>query len=46
MFVEYTHTLLGSSRTTSDPQTGDFTSLPPHASESLAGRNIPQFNGV
>ena len=50
--LAYTHTLLGSPyvvhelRFPSDPQTGDFTSLPLHASESPAGRNIPQFNGV
>ena len=50
--LAYTHTLLGGSyvvhelRSPSDPQTGDFTSLSPQATESLNGRNIPQVEGL
>ncbi|KAF8165470.1 beta-lactamase-like protein [Crassisporium funariophilum] len=50
--LAYTHTLLGSPyvvhelRFPSDPQEGDFTSLPPHVAESPHGRNIPQTDGL
>ncbi|KAG5653031.1 hypothetical protein H0H81_002653 [Sphagnurus paluster] len=50
--LAYTHTLLGSPyvvhevRATSDPQSGDFTSLPHLPFELPNGRNIPQLDGV
>jgi len=50
--LKFTHTLFGRPfvvhelRFPSDPQTKDYTELPPHAAESLAGRNIPQVDGV
>ncbi|KAJ7590867.1 Metallo-hydrolase/oxidoreductase [Mycena floridula] len=49
--LSYTHTKLGSPyvvhelRFSTDPQTGDYTSLPPLPAESPAGRNIPQIDG-
>jgi ribonuclease Z len=50
--LKHTHTLLGSPyvvhelRFPSDPQEGDFTSLPPHGCELPTGRNISQVDGV
>ncbi|KDR83880.1 hypothetical protein GALMADRAFT_55702 [Galerina marginata CBS 339.88] len=49
--LAYTHTHLGASfvvhelRFDSDPQSGDFTAIPPQNAECLFGRNIPQING-
>ncbi|KAK7060490.1 hypothetical protein VNI00_001255 [Paramarasmius palmivorus] len=49
--LTYTHTLLGRPyvvhelRLPSDPQSGDFTELARHRSESPSGRNIPQSDG-
>ncbi|KAH7931236.1 Metallo-hydrolase/oxidoreductase [Leucogyrophana mollusca] len=50
--LTYSHTLLGAPyvvhelRFPADPIDGDYTSLPPHPTESPHGRNIPQINGV
>ncbi|KAJ7498757.1 beta-lactamase-like protein [Mycena latifolia] len=50
--LRYTHSLLGSPyvvhelRWPWDPQTGDYTSMPPHRAESPSGRNIHQVDGV
>ncbi|KAF8897686.1 beta-lactamase-like protein [Infundibulicybe gibba] len=50
--MSYTHTLVGMPyvvhelRFPTDPQEGDFTSLPLLPGESPSGRNIPQVDGV
>ncbi|THV08386.1 Metallo-hydrolase/oxidoreductase [Dendrothele bispora CBS 962.96] len=50
--LKFTHTLFGRPfvvhelRFPNDPETQDYTELPPHPAESPAGRNIPQIDGV